>query len=83
MADTVRILVNGVELSVPVGTTVAVALANAGRLAMRRSIDGEPRGPVCGMGMCFECRASIDGRPDTRSCMVTCVEGMEVVTSHA
>jgi sarcosine oxidase subunit alpha len=83
MADVVRLLVDGVEVSVPVGMTVAVALANTGRLAMRHSVHGEPRGPVCGMGMCFECRAAIDGRQDTRSCMVTCVDGMEVVTSHA
>ena len=83
MADTVRLLIDGVEVSVPVGTTVAVAVANTGRLAMCHSVRGEPRGPVCGMGICFECRVSIDGRPHTRSCMVICVDGMEVVTSHA
>ena len=83
MADSVRLLIDGVEVSVPVGTTVAVALANTGRLAMRHSVRGEPRGPVCGVGICFECRASIDGRQHTRSCMIICVDGMEVVTRHA
>jgi sarcosine oxidase subunit alpha len=83
MADGVRLLIDGVEVSVPVGMTVAVALANTGHLAMRSSVGGMPRGPVCGMGMCFECRASIDGRQDVRSCMVACVDGMEGGTGHA
>ena len=83
MADTVRIVVDGMAIDVPAGTTVAAALGNAGRLAMRRSVTGEPRGPVCGMGTCFECRVTIDGAAHTRSCMVTCVEGMEVATEHA
>ena len=83
MADTVRIVVDGIATDVPAGTSVAAALGNAGRLAMRRSVTGEPRGPVCGMGTCFECRVTIDGAPHTRSCMVTCAEGMEVATEHA
>lgn len=83
MPDTVRLLIDGFEVTVPAGTSVAVALANADRLAMHHSPRGEPRGPVCGMGICFECRVSIDGRQDTRSCMVTCADGMEVVTRHA
>ncbi len=65
------------------GIIISIALANTGRLAMRHSIRGEPRGPVCGMGICFECRASIDGRQHARSCMIICVDGMEVVTRHA
>ena len=83
MAEAVRIVVDGMAIVVPAGTTVAAALGNAGRLAMRRSVTGEPRGPVCGMGICFECRVTIDGAPHTRSCMVSCVDGMEVVTDHA
>jgi sarcosine oxidase subunit alpha len=83
VTDTIRIVVDGTATVVPAGTTVAAALGNAGRLAMHRSVTGEPRGPVCGMGICFECRVTIDGAPHTRSCMVRCVEGMEVVTEHA
>ena len=83
MAETVRCVFNGVEVAVPVGTTVAAALANAGWLGMHRSVTGTPRGPVCGMGVCFECRVTIDGRSDVRSCMVTCANGMEVTTDRA
>ena len=45
-----------------------------------RSVTGEPRGPLCGMGICFECRATIDGMPHQRSCQILCAAGMEVRT---
>lgn len=71
--------VNGVPVTVASGTTVAAALMMAGAPA-RRSVSGEPRGPLCGMGICFECRATIDGTPHQRSCQILCAEGMEVRT---
>jgi D-hydroxyproline dehydrogenase subunit gamma len=35
---------------------------------------------LCGMGICFECRVTIDGREHCRSCQIPCAEGMEVRT---
>jgi sarcosine oxidase subunit alpha len=32
------------------------------------------------MGVCFECRVTIDGEPNQRSCQTLCREGMEVQT---
>ncbi len=49
--------------------TVAAALENAGRRALRRSVGGEPRGVLCAMGICFECRVEIGGVPHRRACM--------------
>jgi len=80
MPDTVTILVNGREVRVPAGTILAAALARAGESRFRRSVSGEPRGPLCGMGVCFECRVTVDGRPYVRSCQTVCEEGMEVRT---
>lgn len=37
---------------------------------LRLSVTGEPRGPLCGMGICFECRATIDGKPHVRTCQM-------------
>ena len=79
MPDAVVLTVNGSAVTVPPGATVAAAVALAGR-ACRRSVGGEPRGPLCGMGICFECRARIDGRAHQRSCEILCAEGMEVHT---
>ena len=63
----------------PPGTTVAAAVMIAGKFC-RNSVTGERRGPLCGMGICFECRMSINGLPHSRTCQVLCENGMEVRT---
>jgi len=80
MPDSVKLTVNGATVEVPAGAMVATAVAVAGVSAYRRSVSGEPRGPLCGMGICFECRVTIDGRAHCRSCQVVCRPGMEVRT---
>ncbi len=80
MSPFVGIQVDGEALRVRRGITVAAALLSAGRWDFRRSVTGEPRGPVCGMGVCFECRVTIDGVPERRACLEPVVEGMEVTT---
>ena len=79
MSEAVLLRVNGREIWAPVGSTVAVAIALAGNIC-RRSVTGEPRAPLCGMGICFECRASIDGQLHSRTCQVVCRSGMDVRT---
>ncbi len=80
MAEPVQITINGSPRMVHPGTTVAAALLAAGVTAFRYSVTGEPRGPLCGMGICFECRVTIDGVPHCRSCQTLCRPGMAVVT---
>jgi hypothetical protein len=77
--EALTVTVNGSPVVVSSGATVAVAVAIAGQ-ACRRSVSGEPRGALCGMGICFECRVSINGRPHCRSCQILCEPGMEVNT---
>jgi sarcosine oxidase subunit alpha len=80
MPDRVLLTVNGVEVAAPAGAMVSTAVAMAGASGYRRSVSGEPRGPLCGMGICFECRVTIDGRAHCRACQVVCRPGMEVRT---
>lgn len=77
MLNQISLKVNGALVSVPRGATVAVAMAMAGQ-ACRTSVAGEPRGPLCGMGICFECRVVINGKPYCRSCQILCERDMEV-----
>ena len=79
MLSPVTLMVNGSPVAVPAGTTVAVAVVAAGQ-ACRTSVSGEPRGPLCGMGTCFECRVAINGKPHCRSCQILYEPGMEVRT---
>lgn len=72
--------IDGREVSVPAGISVAAALLNTGVRAFRRSVTGEPRAPLCGMGSCHECRVTIDGRTQRRSCLQPVQDGMRVET---
>jgi sarcosine oxidase subunit alpha len=80
MPDTVQLKINGTAVRVSDGSTVAVAVMQSGQSMFRRSATGEARGPLCGMGICFECRVAIDGQEHCRSCQILCREGMEVTT---
>ena len=82
MGKQVSIKVNGHPVNVPVGTVVAAALVTAGVNYLRRSVQGEGRAPLCGMGVCFECRVTVNGEPHCRSCLTLCEEGMEIETDQ-
>jgi len=77
--STVRIDIDGEALDVPVGISVAAAIARLPR-PFRRSVKGEARAPFCGMGICFECRVRIDNIAQQRACMTVVREGMQVAT---
>ena len=83
MNDAAEIVVNGRRIRAPVGATVAAVLLDAGTLAFRESPTGESRAPLCGMGICYECRVTIDGVPHRRACLTPVVDGMTVVTPGA
>jgi D-hydroxyproline dehydrogenase subunit gamma len=77
--DGIALTVNGVPLRVDSGTTVAAAVLMSVSHA-RLSISGESRGPLCGMGICYECRVTINGVPHQKSCQIVCESGMDVQT---
>jgi sarcosine oxidase subunit alpha len=82
MADTVALKIDGQSVEVPRGCTVSAAIVRAGIATFRRSVSGENRAPLCGMGVCFECRVTVNGNPHTRSCQLLCQDGMEVQTGE-
>jgi hypothetical protein len=77
----VTVIVNGKQMQVPRGAMLAAALLNIGA-ACRVSESGEPRTALCGMGICFECRATVDGAAHQRTCQIVCREGMTVQTQR-
>ena len=81
MPDAVSLTINGHLREVPRGTTVAVAMLLSGQ-PCRVSVTGEARTALCGMGICFECRASVNGKPHTRTCQTLCTDGMTVETNR-
>jgi predicted molibdopterin-dependent oxidoreductase YjgC len=82
-AATIAVRVNGQVIEVPPGTSVAAAVMRSGTWTLRTSIGKEPRGALCGMGICFECRVTIDGALHQRSCQTLCRAGMEITSDGA
>ncbi|HKV50657.1 MAG TPA: FAD-dependent oxidoreductase [Gemmatimonadaceae bacterium] len=80
MSRDVTITVDGRPIAAPEGATLASVLLAAGVTRFRTSVSGEPRGPVCGMGVCFECRVTVNDRAHQRSCLIPCTEGLRVDT---
>jgi len=77
----IGLFINEAHVRVNPGTSVAAAILIAGREAFRTSVSGQPRGPLCGMGVCFECRVTLNGVAHARSCQIVCEEGMQVRTT--
>jgi predicted molibdopterin-dependent oxidoreductase YjgC len=75
----VTLHVQGQAIQARAGDTLAIALLNAGVLAFRHTpVSGQPRGPLCMMGVCFDCLLEVDGRQNVQSCMIEVTDGMQV-----
>jgi predicted molibdopterin-dependent oxidoreductase YjgC len=75
-----ELTVDGEPLRAPAGQSLAAALLAAGRVTLRRSPGGTPRGVYCGIGVCQECRVHVEGRGVVRACVTPVAAGMRVTT---
>jgi predicted molibdopterin-dependent oxidoreductase YjgC len=78
--DDVLVFVDGRRIAVGAGASVIAALVLAERMCTRRSVSGEARFALCGIGQCQECRVTIDGQPHQLACQVACRSGMSIVS---
>lgn len=77
----VTIFVDGEPVQAYSGETIAGALLAQGRRAWHRTRKrGEPRGLFCGIGVCFDCLITVNGRSHVRACMTSVADGMVVET---
>lgn len=79
------ITVDGQELAVHPGVTLAAALLGSDNLHFRDDRAGRARGPFCNMGTCSECMAWVacDNDPGfyrRRLCLVPVSPGMRILT---
>ena len=81
-ATMVEVQVDGTRVRIPVGSSVAAALAQQPPGRTRLSVSGQWRAPLCGMGVCHECRVLINGR-ERLACQTVCEDGMLIATSTA
>lgn len=78
-ASEVHLTINDREISVPAGTSVWAAMAQAGETITRLSpVTEQERSAYCAMGVCFECLVEIDGMPNRQACLTQVQDGMSV-----
>jgi len=64
------------------GQTIGAALWADGVRSWRTTrLAGRPRGFFCGIGVCFDCLAVVNGRPGQRACLVE-VRAGDIVTTQ-
>ena len=81
---TVAIFIDGEQVQAVPGRSLASVLMARDVVSWRTNIvTGQPRGPFCGMGVCFECELAVDGQPAVRACSTTVRAGMRVETDAA
>lgn len=82
MISTIEIAIDGTPFRVEPGISVAAAIARCanGIGITRISVTGHSRAPVCGMGICQECRVTINGHAHQLACQTLCMHGMQVLT---
>jgi predicted molibdopterin-dependent oxidoreductase YjgC len=60
----------GAEIRAHPGETIGAALLAAGTRSLRSTrVQGRPRGLYCGIGACFDCLVTVNGRPSQRACL--------------
>ncbi|MEV8105084.1 (2Fe-2S)-binding protein [Streptomyces sp. NPDC088135] len=65
------------------GQTIAAALWSAGILSWRTTrVHGRPRGAFCGIGACYDCLATVNGRPNQRACLLPARQGDTITTQE-
>jgi hypothetical protein len=78
MSETVQFSFNDTPIVARAGQSVAAALIASGERCLRIDEAGNPKGVLCGIGVCWECRCNIDGVTNTRACMTLVRPGMVV-----
>lgn len=84
MPDMLTLDVDGRSVQVAPGSSVVAAIALATDtpgVVTRESVSGAQRGPLCGMGVCQECRVTIDGVRHRLACQTLCAQGMNIRTA--
>ncbi|HEX4702163.1 MAG TPA: (2Fe-2S)-binding protein [Pseudonocardiaceae bacterium] len=76
-----HVVFDGKPLPLVAGQSVAAVLVAAGVRSWRTTrVDGRPRGLFCGIGICFDCLVTVNGRRSVRACVTEARPG-DVITS--
>lgn len=77
-SQTVTVTYDDVPLTALAGETIAAALTAHGYTEFRQTRTDGRRGLYCGMGACFECLVTVDGRAAQRACLTKVADGQQI-----
>jgi predicted molibdopterin-dependent oxidoreductase YjgC len=79
----VTIDVDGEPVTGVLGQSLAGVILAGGTLGLRRtSVNDQPRGVFCGIGVCYDCLVEVNGQRDVRSCQRRATDGDVVCTQY-
>lgn len=80
----VRLTVDGRTVTARPGQTLAAAMMADGVTIFRTTRrNGTPRGMFCGIGVCFECSVTVNGRSGIQACLEPVRSGDVVSTERS
>lgn len=79
--EEIEIIFDGKPLKAFKGETIAAALMASGHL-VTRTIDDQPLGVYCNIGVCHSCLMTVDGLKSVRICKTLVTENCKVETQH-
>lgn len=80
-SDPFKIQVDNESMDAYPGETLASVIVNGRGIGYRTALNGEARGPICNMGVCYECSVHVEGQGNVRACMTQVEAGMIVHTN--
>lgn len=83
--EPVSLMIDQHEVSAYSGETLATVLLTQGITVFNRTQKGQPRGPYCNMGTCYECQVQMAPQGSdifswVRACMIDAEAGMSIIT---
>jgi sarcosine oxidase subunit alpha len=79
--EPVEFFLDGNPIKAYAGETIAAALMNAGCF-VSRTMDQQPLGVYCNIGLCYSCVMTVNGTPNVRICKTPVSAGCQVESQH-
>ena len=79
--EQIEFYLDGQPLKAFKGETIAAALMASGHM-VARTIDSQPLGVYCNIGVCHSCLMTVNGVKSVRTCRAQVTEGCKVEAQH-
>lgn len=77
-----EIEIDGEKIPACESQTIAAALLASGKRSFGTTRGDSPRGVYCGIGLCYECRMTVNGRKNIRTCITPASPRCKIRTQY-